>query len=240
LAPAVLARPSIRVLGVGAIGVAAVVGTVLDMAWEEAKGARNGTARLSRGVVLTGISALVLGAIHLVAIPLAAYQFTRVAAEEEPAFDHRLDWVRERLDQGRSTVVVLRTVTPPSAFMTPFMLRERAPARFRALTQTGSRIVVERDGPRQLEIHPRDGGPLLMFGRTDPLRSSSFATGQTIDVPGLTVTVVATDEVGEPTSLRYEFDRDLDDPTFWWLIEGPAGFREAPHLLVGQELLVQP
>ena len=54
------------------------------------------------------------------------------------------------------------------------------------------------------------------------------------------MTVAATDEVGEPTSLRYEFDRDLDDPTFWWLIEGPAGFREAPHLLVGQELLVQP
>jgi hypothetical protein len=239
LAPAVLARPSIRVLGVGAIGVAAVVGTVVDMAWEEVDRARHGARRLSRGVVLIGL-ALVLGVIHLVAIPLAAYKFTRVAAEEEPAFEHRLDWMRERLDQSRSTVVVLRTVTPPSAFMTPFMLRERAPARFRALTQTGSRIVVQRNGPRELEIHPRDGGPLLMFGRTDPLRSDSFATGQRIDVPGLTVTVLATDEVGEPTSLRYEFDRDLDDPTFWWLIEGPAGFREAPHLLVGQELLVQP
>jgi hypothetical protein len=58
-------------------------------------------------------------------------------------------------------------------------------------------------------------------------------------VPGMRVTVLAVKEDQEPMALRFDFDQDLDDPSFHWLIEGADGFRDARMPPVGKQLNVQ-
>jgi hypothetical protein len=39
------------------------------------------------------------------------------------------------------------------------------------------------------------------------------------------VTVMQVDDAGLPRRIRFEFDRDLDDPSMLWVTEGGDGFR---------------
>jgi len=133
----------------------------------------------------------------------------------------------------------LRGVTPPTALTAPFMLRDVAPQRFRVLTETTARITVARPGPKVLVITPTDDGPLLRYGRDDPTRGSPMHFDEQFVVPGMRVTVLAVTDDQEPRALRFDFDQDLDDPSFRWLIEGANGFRDATMPPVGKQLNVQ-
>ena len=39
------------------------------------------------------------------------------------------------------------------------------------------------------------------------------------------VTIVQVDDANLPRRIRFEFDRDLDDPSMLWVTEGGDGFR---------------
>jgi hypothetical protein len=40
--------------------------------------------------------------------------------------------------------------------------------------------------------------------------------------------------------VRFDFDRDLDDPSLWWIVEGVNGFREVQLLPANYGLRLQP
>ena len=151
-------------------------------------------------------------------------------------FERRLTWVREHRDPSKSTVVVLRATTPPTALCAPFMLRDAAPERWRVLTQTFGRVIAVRSGPRTLDMVADGDMPIVLAGYLTP----HVSEGDSVAVPGMRSTIVAVDEQRRPRHARFDFDRDLDDPSLWWIVEGVNGFREVQLLPINYGLRLQP
>jgi len=232
LLPVLSPRASMRLLGPAVIGVSGCVGMLMNATL----GARAAKAKPKHGAspgVLGWLVAAGLAYAHFVNVPLSAYNFTKQAALAEPEFDQRLDWVRQHITPGVSTVLVLRGTTPPTAIVAPFMLRELAPARWRVLTQAYGQVVLVRSGPKTLEVSQDGNEPLIHFGEGDVVRALPLKVGETINAPGIRATIVALDEEQLPKQLHFEFDRDLDDPSFWSITEGRGGFREIKLPAVG-------
>jgi hypothetical protein len=61
--------------------------------------------------------------------------------------------------------------------------------------------------------------------------------GQHVELPGFTVDVVRVSE-GNPTRMRFEFDRSLDDPALWILIATEHGLRRRRMPAIGETILV--
>ncbi|MGA3124563.1 MAG: hypothetical protein ABSF69_27720 [Polyangiaceae bacterium] len=239
LLPVAAVQPSTRLLAVGALGVCALVGVVIDAAWTDLT---EGMWRSREGApttAVTAVAALGLVYAHFIHVPVQAYWFSRRATEEEPVYSRRLAWVRENLSPSKTTVVVLRGTTPTTALAAPFMLRSTDPERWRVLTQAFGRLVAVRSGSRSLDVVQDGAEPLVYLGPTDPVRATGMAEGETFEVPGMRTTVVSVDGNGQPGRLRFEFDRDLDAPSFWWIVEGENGFREVrlPSVNQGVRLL---
>lgn len=232
LFPVLSARASMRLLGPAALGVAGCVGVLLNTTiglWGAQSKRKGGT---SPGP-LAWVASLAFVYAHFVKVPLHAYDFTKEGALAEPEFDRRLDWVRQHITRTVSTVLVLRGETPPTAIIAPFMLRDSAPARWRVLTQAYGRVVLVRSGPKTLEVTQDGNEPLVHFGEGDVPRAIPFKAGETVTVPGMRATIVALDEEQLPKQLHFEFDRDLDDPSFWSIGEGATGFRDIKLPAVG-------
>jgi uncharacterized membrane protein YdcZ (DUF606 family) len=242
LLPVLPARASTRFLGVAALGASAVVGIIIEAAWTDRRRLGQSNQRSVRGVPALGVigSVIALGLTYAYGIESAqeSHEFASSGAAAEEAFDRSLDFIRARGEERASTLVVLRGITPPTALTIPFMLHDAAPERFRALTETTGRITVARPGPTVLVITPVDGNSLLRYGTTDPTRAKGMHVDDAFSVPGMRVTVLAVSSDQEPLALRFDFERDLNDPSFHWLIEGANGFRDATIPPVGKQLNV--
>jgi len=139
--------------------------------------------------------------------------------------------------RAASTVIVLRAYSPPTMLWAPFVLRDSAPPRWRVLTQSGERSVVIRSGQRSIDIVQK-AEPLFPSGPFDLLRVDNFSPADSVDLPGMRATVVEVNEEGRPMRVHFDFDRDLEDPTFDWIVEGIGGFRrfKMPPIGVGVHL----
>ncbi len=102
-----------------------------------------------------------------------------------------------------------------------------APRRQALLVPAGGAFTVTREGANILRVDSESG---LFRGTSEKLcRDKSMFTGDAVDLGWYQVEVLA-DRDGHPTTLRYSFDRDLDDPSFLW----------ANYRLFGMELTGPP
>jgi hypothetical protein len=203
------------------VGVSGVLGLVLDRVWFPASPwPRRGLAEL------TGLVALALGFAHFVRAPVETLVVMRASTRGAEAYFSRARWLREHLDPARSTVVVLQGESSETLLWGPLLLADRAPARWRVLSFLSGRSLLLRTGPRTLELVQSDR-PLFAVGPDDLFRGAgSLRPGDSVVLPGMKATIVQVDDKSFPKRLRFELDRDLDDPSVQWISEGQDGFRE--------------
>jgi hypothetical protein len=235
LAPVLSVEASARLLGVSMIGVSGVVGVVLDRAWfPDVRPARRAMAEL------TGLVALGLGFAHFVRAPLDTIAITRASARVAGAYVSRVDWLKEHLDPSRSTVFVVRGDSSETLLWGPLLFDKLAPARWRVLSFASGRSLLLRTGARTLELVQSER-PLFAMGPDDLFRNAgTLAPGDSVALPGMKATVLQLDDRQFPKRLRFELDRDLDDPSFQWIAEGEDGFREEKLPPVGYGAPVMP
>jgi len=223
LGPVLAVVPSPRLLGAGLLGTAPIVALILDRAWfhrviEE----RRGQAEL------TGLVALLLGFLHLVHGPFTSFLVGRHFRQTAVDFaEHTAELEARLVDSSRAEVVVLRGIS--GAFFLPFALAHdgKLPARWRILAQTGHALALRR-GPRTLDIIVPADQSLFPAGPGNLFRnvSDKLAVGDVFNVPGLRATVLELGKDG-PRSVRFQFDRDLEDAPLTWMTERFDGFPEA-------------
>ena len=234
LLPVLAVVPSPRLLGAGLLGVAPVVALLLDEAWF------TGIPAQRRGAVeLTGLAALALGFAHLIHGPGTSWLMSRHFAGNAALLGRSAAELRARLaDPARAEIMVIRAMG--GSYCLPFALGEGGalPARWRILAQTGHALALRR-GPRALEIAVPAGQAVFPVGSGSLFRSAllDVAVGSTYASPGLRATVLEMGSEG-PRRVRYDFDRDLEDPSYTWISEGFEGFRETlpPRVGFGEPL----
>jgi Dolichyl-phosphate-mannose-protein mannosyltransferase len=219
IVPVMAVGASARLLEIPMIGVSASVALILDQAWFPGRPlARRGAAEWS------GLLALVLAFVHLVRAPLDSFLWHRYLRNVAAAGTRQMAWMREHA-RDKSYVFVLRTNEFQTMFVEPLMVDGTVPVRTLSL-QSGPLLLL-RTGPRTIELvaGPK---PLFPVGAEDLVRNADepLRVGATVSLSGMRATLVALRDDGTPRVVRYEFDRDLDDPGILWVLDRQAGFEE--------------
>jgi hypothetical protein len=231
--PVATVVPAARLLGVSAIGIAAVVALVLEEAWWSERAATHEVPRQRAREVL-GTVAVLVGFAQLVHGPatgwLAARQMRRTALD----FIEHTAWLRERVtDPKNAQVMVIRA--GGGMFFGPFAVDAEGepPARWRTLSHTGHAMVL-RKGLRALDLITPVTQSVYPGGDGNLFRSPErpLHVGDEVRVPGMRARVVAIGENG-PTRVHFEFDEDTDAPDYVWTAEDALGFKSAELPRVG-------
>jgi hypothetical protein len=223
LGPVLAVEPSRRLLGVSTVGIAAVAALVMDRAWFPP----GGQAEPRRGVAeLSSLVALGLGFVFFVRAPIDTVAASRAVALSGEIVRERMLWVRDRIGKS-DEVVALRANSPSAQLFSPFTVDRDTPIRWRLLTYASGRSLLLRTGDNAIEL-VASPHPLFPVGPKELFRnfSQSLHPGDVVTVEGMRVTVVQVDEAGLPRRIRFEFDRNLDDPSMLWVTEGLEGFRK--------------
>jgi len=163
----------------------------------------------------------------------------------EEFYDDRIAWLRKRAPDLPSTrVVVVRADSAQTMLFAPFMFDEARgvpPARWWVLSYESRRALLLRTGPRTLDLVASTPKPLFPVGPNDLFRNEEMPVhvGETMEVPGLRSTILEIGDDGGPRRVRFDFDRDVDDPSFWFVAEGDTGFKElvVPRVGMGMPVL---
>ncbi len=220
LVPVLAVAPSARVVGVSALGVAMLVGLVLDDAWFPA------TPRVERGAgEWAALAATLLGFAHLIHGPGVGWLAMRRLRDTANVFAASVTALNDSVgDLSTRTVNVIRG--GGAAFFAPFAVQSHGslPGRWRVLALTGHVLVLRREANTIDLVASREQG-VFMADQSNLFRSpkSRMYAGDTVDTGGIHVTVIEANEHG-PSVVRFEFDQDLDSPDFVWLVEDMAGF----------------
>jgi hypothetical protein len=224
LLPVLAVDASPRVLGAAMLGLAPVLALVMDHAWFPV------TLPERRGVAeMTGLVALGIGFAQFIHGPATAFMIGERYRKTSVNFVDSIADLRERVtDPANDELVVLRG--GPSSFFAPFALAGsgRMPGRWRVLATTGHALGLRRDA-RSMELVVPKGQSMLSWFSWDLFRNTAttFQAGQVIDTPGLRATILEVGSEG-PRRVRFELDRDLDDPRNVWITESSKGeFPEA-------------
>ena len=130
--------------------------------------------------------------------------------------------------EGKSTVIILRANFFQTLFLRPSCSTGRLPFAISApvgtLPPPAHRAQRDRAGGRARSPFP--------VGPDDLVRNPDvpLVENEGVDIGGMRATVVALRDDEKARRLRYEFDRDLDDPSFLWVIEKGAGTFEEQKL----------
>ena len=213
------------------IGVAGLVGMLLERAWfvpEQEPRDRSASAQIS------GLMIVLLAFAHLVHAPGAAWLSSLRMRDLGRQFVDQAESLRSRLiSPDKQDFVVLRGSV--NALYMPFILdpEGRLPVRWRILSQT-SHALVRRTGPRTLDIVVGPDERLYSSRRDNLFRDdpSTMRVGDVFKMPGVQVTILKVGSAG-PQRARYDFEKDLDSPTFTWLVENNEGFLIERPPLVG-------
>lgn len=220
LLPVLATVPSPRLLGASMIGVAAVVGVILDRALTRRDEQRGPS-------VLVKLVALALGVVHLGYAPTVSRQLSRSIEQEAKRFAARAAALRARV-AGREAREIIVIRSTGAEFTLPFMIDDRRASarRWRVLSQAGHLMLLRRDA-RTLDIVVPKGQALFAAGPANLVRKAHvpLKVGDSFEVPGMRVTVLDVGPAG-PRSARFELDHDLSSPRFAFIVEDHAGFHD--------------
>jgi hypothetical protein len=230
LFPMLAVLPSVRLLGVAMLGIAPVVGVILETAWFTSDTeARHGTAEL------TAIVATLLGFAHLVHGPGRGWVSARQVREYAVEFAEHAADLAKRL-QGKDTADVVVVRGNHDVFFYGFALEALGVrnSHWTVLAHTGHILCIRRDSKTIELVVGADTG-LYAATQGDLYRSEAnpLAVGESFAVGGLLATVTEMDPFG-PRKALFQFDGDLDDPRWTWVGESRSrGFYDAAPPKVG-------
>jgi len=230
LIPVLAVLPSVRLLGVAMLGIAPVVGVVLEHAWL----ARDQEAR--HGIEeWTAIVATLLGFAHLVHGPGRGWVNARQIKTYAVEFaDHAADLAKRLDGHPAPDIVVVRGLD--DVFFYGFALEALGVERshWTVLSHTGH-ILCRRQDATTIELLVAADTGLYPASAGDLYRSElhSLAKGDEFRRGGLVATVTEMDPAG-PRRARFQFPVDVDDPRWTWLGESrQRGFYEAVPPKIG-------
>lgn len=224
LLPLAATQPSTRLLGIPMLGICGVFGIVVHALCRALVTA----PKNMRPVAGLAVVACAYG--HLVRPPIYARAFAGEATAAESRDLSYLDTIRAAAGRA-DTIIVARAVSPALVLWAPFVLKDPQFSRWRVLSQTVGRSVLVRSGPRVVDVL-QDGG-VFPTGDFDLLRVKSPQPGDQTEIPGMRAAVIEVDASDQPTHIRYEFDRDLDDASVAWIVDGRTGVRRIRAPAVG-------
>ncbi len=219
LLPVMAVGPSVRLLEIPMLGVAAGVALILDHVWfPRREQPRQGSAEW------TALAALALAFVHLVRAPLDSFLTHRELRRIAASFVHEMSWLHDHAE-GKSMVVILRANWFQTLFVAPLMIEGTAPVR--DLSFDSGRSLLLRTGPNSLEL-VAGTQPLFPVSADDLVRNpdSPLAEGDTVELSGMRATILALRDDGKPRRLRFDFDKNLDDPSYLWVVEKGGTFEE--------------
>lgn len=220
LAPVLAVVPSLRLMGVAMIGVAALAALVIDHAWFPA----DGIGGRGRAADLTRVAAIALGFAHFVHGPATTALLSWQYMSDAKALAERGEWLAREVGKGdAASVGVVRGL--PSSFFTAFAIDPGGPPprRWLVLAQAGHVLVLRKD-ERTIDVIVGPERALYPSGDGNLYRSDDFALkqGDVITVPGLQATIL---EVGErgPRHVRFV----VDDPSaLHWVNDARDGMKD--------------
>ena len=135
-------------------------------------------------------------------------------------------------------------VNPPHVPYASYIAIERAalgiprPAEQYWLSTGESDLRLDRVDARTLRVRPRGG--FVQSPGAQLLRSPRrpFTRGATVTLDGLEIVVTDLTADGRPAEIEARFDRDLDDPTLYWLRWDTIGYTRFTPPPVGQRVVV--
>jgi hypothetical protein len=227
LLPVAAAPEHSRLLLVPGLGAAAFVGVFVVTA-ARAPGPARWAIRGLAGVLALG---------HLVLEPIEAWHALAHFRDAHAAVARGLQTDDLRaLDLAERDVVLLNAEQPTTGIHGMLVLHalgRPVPRSWRVLSMSHRAHVVSRVAARSLELSTVDG-PMLadppeqFFRPADrPLRP-----GERVEIDGLRATIVAM-HGHAPNRVRFDFDRDLDDPSLVFLVHAPDGLHPVPMPPVG-------
>jgi hypothetical protein len=218
LLPLMAVGPAVRLLTIPMLGVSGGVALVLDRVWFPRRlQPRHGFAEW------TALCALALAFAHLVRGPLDAWLVHRELRRMAIKFEDEMAWMHEHA-QGKSMVLLLRVNWFQTLFVAPLMVEGTVPVR--ALSFDSGRLLLLRTGPNSIDLV---AGSVALFpvDPDDLVRKPDIplAVDDSVQLPGMRATIVALRD-GKPRRLRFDFDRNLDDPSFLFVVEKGVTFEE--------------
>lgn len=227
--PTLAVTPSVRVLGVAMLGVAAVVGTFLDHEWFPRRDASGPTRGIYHLAPLVGVT---LAFAHLVHGPGSAWLGGTRHRASALDFVSRVEIARAKIDSEHGDGIgMIRGFA--GAFFMPFALRPSGdvPPSWFVLSQAGHVLALRRDQTTIDLVAPVDG-TLYPVGERNLYRAATgaFKKGDVIRVPGMTVSILSTSTDGA-RSARFVFDRDPE--TLTWMADDYEELRAARLPAVG-------
>lgn len=236
LVPACATMPNDRLLLASGLGAMGLLARALDGAWwsgaATTRGARVGVA--------------VLATLHLVLSPLLLVARAQQIAGVSAGYVARADASLPTDDGLHDRLVV--AVTAPDPLTTPYAFSRRM-AEGRPWPRRGARLLVtpsagvttlRREGSRSVVVTasvpmPHDKLGPLYRGLAQPFRA-----GEEIETDGMTATVIERADDGRARSVRFTFERDLDDPMYRWVHWVDGRFAAFPLPAVGATVTLAP
>jgi len=233
LIPAAAVFPSDRMLLVPGIGLSAALATVLVQAYR--------SRRMRRRWLLVGVGGY-LAVVHLLLAPLLAVFVQNLLARHG----------RESLQlaaspvvadaAGKETILVFAPDHVVSVYL-PVMIGHLggpAPKSWRPLSIAPYDHRLRRSGPRTLELEVEPGGVMLRSIFEELYRDprNPLAPGALIERGLLRAEILAADDRG-PTRVAFHFDRDLSDPSLYFLVWQDGELRRADLPAAGEEVFLK-
>jgi hypothetical protein len=231
LFPVMAVSPTPRVLGASLLGIAPLVAMILERAWFVPEQVPRDK---SAGAQIAGLTTVLLAFAHLIHAPGASWLSAgRLRDHAQEFVDHATSLRARMAVPEHPEIIVVRAVI--NSFYMPFVLDPtgQLPVHWRILSQTSHALVMRR-GPRTLDIIVRPDDRIYSSGPDHLFRASheGFRVGDVKQMAGVKITIMAIGSAG-PRIVRYEFDRDLESPTFTWLAENNDGFTVEKPLPIG-------
>jgi hypothetical protein len=143
---------------------------------------------------------------------------------------------------AEQTVILtnLPTIFMGQPWLFPLDPRRVAPKRVRAFASTTGRVVVTREDARTVLVSlapDASADPLIILFRD---HAHPFHVGEEGDSPGLHATVVRLGDDGAISSVRYVFDRDLDDQAMRWVAWNGSSLYDTKPPAIGASVTFGP
>ena len=230
LAPMLAVLPSVRLVGVAMLGIAPVIGVILEYAWFTTKiEARHGIEEW------TAIAATLLGFAHLIHGPGRGWANARQIHGYAVEFaDQAADLAKRLEGKANADVVVVRGLD--DVFFYGFALEALGVANthWTVLSHTGHVLCLRRDATTiELVVGADTGLYPASYGDLYRSEAHRLATDETFPLGDVTTTVEEMGAYG-PKRARFQFTENLDSPRWTWVGESRArGFYDAPPPKVG-------
>jgi hypothetical protein len=235
LVPVCATIATTRLLVAGAIGMSAVVATLLVAAACALRDATGWRWRVGAAVVLLALLAMHVAMPGVRAVSESRYLYHRSHSELSMVLEAQLPI--ENIEQTRVLVVAAHDWLSSCAIPYALVREGRAAPRSHHLMSGAawSRHVLKRVSSDTMDLVVLDDVPGAFLGSVYRSADAPFSVGDRIELEAFAVEVLETRH-GQPTRMRFRFAHSLDEPGYWFLFPTSRGMMQVAMPAIGTEV----